>query len=222
MKRGFLLLVAIAANAAAQSPTDTTGSLVDRAARQYRAAKSVRAAFEQTLSAPATGGVHPSHGDYVQSGSKFALRFTDPAGDAIVSDGKTLWLYLPSSAKGQVLKMPSQAGAGLDILTQLLAAPKDTYSSARVGDETVDGRATTVYTLSPKKKDFPFTRAKLWIGKSDALIWQLETVEESGLNRKVRFTSVQTDVDLSPDAFVFNVPAGVRVIDSNSLLGKKP
>jgi outer membrane lipoprotein-sorting protein len=68
----------------------------------------------------------------------------------------------------------------------------------------------------------PFTRATLWIGKSDALIWQLEVVEPSGLVRRVRFTSVRTDVDLPADALVFVVPAGVRIVDSGSLMGKKP
>ncbi len=215
----IILLAAFATRLVAQ---DTTASLVERAAHQYRAAKTVRAAFEQTLTSPATGGVHPAHGDYFQSGSRFALRFTDPVGDAVVSDGNTLWLYLPSSVKGQVIKMPSQAGAGLDVLTQLLSSPKDSYVAKRLRDDTVDGHATTVFVLTAKKKDFPFTQATLWIGKSDALIWQLETTEDTGMLRRVRFTSVQTDVDLPSNAFVFVVPQGVRVIDSESLMGKKP
>jgi outer membrane lipoprotein-sorting protein len=215
----LVLLAAFATRLAAQ---DTTTTLVERAAHEYRAAKTVRATFEQTLTSPATGGVHPAHGEYFQSGSRFALRFTDPVGDAVVSDGTTLWLYLPSSVKGQVIKMPSQAGAGLDVLTQLLASPKDSYAAKRLRDDTIDGHAATVFALTAKKKDFPFTKATLWIGKSDALIWQLETAEETGMVRRVRFTSVQTDVDLPANAFVFNVPQGVRIIDSESLMGKKP
>ena len=217
----ILVLAALATRLTAQ---DTTASLVERAAHEYRAAKTVRATFEQTLTSPATGGVHPAHGDYFQSGSRFALRFTDPVGDAVVSDGTTLWLYLPSSVKGQVIKMPSQAGAGLDVLTQLLSSAKDSYAAKRLRDDMIDGRATTVFLLTAKKKDFPFTKATLWIGKSGnaLLIWQLETTEDTGMLRRVRFTSVQIDVDLPANAFVFNVPQGVRVIDSESLMGKKP
>jgi outer membrane lipoprotein-sorting protein len=215
----IIVLAALATRLAAQ---DTTAALVERAAHEYRAAKTVRATFEQTLTSPATGGVHPAHGEYFQSGSRFALRFTDPVGDAVVSDGSTLWLYLPSSVKGQVMKMPSQAGAGLDVLTQLLSSPKDSYVAKRLRDDTVDGHAATVFLLTAKKKDFPFTRATLWIGKSDALVWQLETTEDTGMLRRVRFTSVQTDVELPANAFVFNVPQGVRIIDSESLMGKKP
>jgi outer membrane lipoprotein carrier protein len=214
-----LLLLAAATRLAAQ---DSTTSLVDRAARNYHGAKTVRATFEQTLTSPATGTSHAARGEYFQSGPRFALRFTDPPGDAIVDDGTSLWLYLPSSAKGQVIKLPSQAGPGFDLLGALLSAPKSGYAAVRLGEELVDAHATTVFALTPKKADFPFTRATLWIGTGDALIWQLETVEPSGLERRVRFTSVRTDVTLPADVLSFTVPSGVKVVDQAALFGQKP
>jgi outer membrane lipoprotein carrier protein len=223
-----LLLVAFAARLAAQdtaasSTSPATGSLVDRAARLYRSATTVRATFEQTLTSPAAAAPVSARGEYFQrGGSRFALRFTNPPGDAIVNDGTSLWLYLPSSAAGQVIKMPARAGEGLDVLSELLTAPKSNYVSVRLRDEQMDSHATSVYALSPKKADLPFTRATLWIGTSDALIWQLETVEQSGLVRRVRFTSVRTDVELPPDALAFTPPAGVKILDQSALFGKKP
>ena len=217
-----VLLIALATRLAAAQDSASTASLVDRAAQQYRAATTVHAAFEQALTPPGSAA-QTSHGEYFQgSSSRFALRFTDPAGDAVVNDGASLWLYLPSSAKGQVIKMKSGAGTKFDMLGELLAAPKADYVTVRVRDETIDGHATTVYTLSPRKPDLPFTRATLWIGKTDAIIWQLETVEPGGLDRRVRFSSVQMDGAVPASEFVFVVPNGVRVIDQASLFGKKP
>ncbi|MGH7656172.1 MAG: LolA family protein [Gemmatimonadaceae bacterium] len=219
----LVLLVALATRVAAgQDTAASSTSLVDRAAQQYRAATTVHASFEQSLTVP--GSVAQiSRGDYFQgSRSRFALRFTEPAGDAVVNDGTSLWLYLPSSAKGQVIKMKSGAGTKFDLLGELLSAPKADYVTVRVRDETIDGHATTVYTLSPKKADLPFTRATLWIGKSDALIWQLETVEPAGLDRRVRFGSIEMNSPVESSAFVFQVPAGVRVIDQSALFGRKP
>ncbi|HEY2850070.1 MAG TPA: outer membrane lipoprotein carrier protein LolA, partial [Gemmatimonadaceae bacterium] len=107
----FVVLLAFATRLAAQDTSAAApGSLVDRAAQLYRAATSVHATFEQTLTAPASAPQSAS-GEYFQgSNSRFALRFTDPAGDAVVNDGTSLWLYLPSSARGQVIKMKSGAG----------------------------------------------------------------------------------------------------------------
>ncbi|MFI5232342.1 MAG: outer membrane lipoprotein carrier protein LolA [Gemmatimonadales bacterium] len=219
----LVLLVAFAARfAAAQDSSASPVSLVDRAAQQYRAATTVRASFDQALTVPGAAS-QASRGEYFQgSGSRFALRFSDPAGDAVVNDGTSLWLYLPSSAKGQVIKMKSGAGTKFDLLGELLSAPKADYRTVRVRDETLDGHATTVYTLSPKKADLPFTRATLWIGQDDAIIWQLETVEPGGMDRKVRFSSVQIGGMVPADEFAFVVPAGVRVIDQAALFGKKP
>ena len=92
----------------------------------------------------------------------------------------------------------------------------------RLRDETIDAHSTTVYSLNPKRDDMPFTRATLWIGKSDALIWQLETAEQGGLARRVRFRSVEMNADISAGAFTFTVPAGVKVLDQDALFGKKP
>ena len=218
----LVALLALATRLAAQDTSASTASLVDRAAQQYRAASSVRAAFEQTLTVPGSPPQSAS-GDYYQgSNSRFALRFREPAGDAIVNDGTSLWLYIPSSAPGQVIKMKSGAGTKFDLLGELLSAPKTDYATVRMRDEMIDGHATSVYTLSPRKPDLPFTHATIWIGKSDALIWQLETMEPGGLMRRVRFTSVEMDAAVPAEALTFAVPAGVRVVDQASLFGKKP
>jgi outer membrane lipoprotein carrier protein len=220
----LVLLVAFATRLAAQDSTASPTSLVDRAAHQYRAATTVRAAFEQALVVPGSATPQTAHGEYFQgSNSRFALRFAEPAGDAIVNDGTSLWLYLPSSAKGQVIKMKSGAGTKFDLLGELLSAPKTDYTTARVRDEQIGGHETTVFTLSPRKTDLPFTRATLWIGKSDALIWQLETVEPGGMTRRVRFASIRMDGEVPNDALTFVPPPGVKVIDQASLFGgKKP
>lgn len=221
--RRVLIAALLAARLSAQASTDSTTALVDRAARDYRAARTVHATFEQTLSSEATGSVHPAKGEYFQGGgTRFALRFTDPAGDAVVSDGTTLWLYLPSSVKGQVIKMPAEVGQGLDVLSALLASPRTNYVIARGKDETIDGHATTSFGLTPKRSDLPFAKATIWIGKTDGFVWQLDAVEQSGLVRHVRFTSVEMNVDLPANALTFTVPPGVRVIDQASLMGKKP
>lgn len=219
----FVVLLAFATRLAAQDTSATApGSLVERAAQLYHAATSVHATFEQTLTAPASAP-QSARGEYFQgSNSRFALRFSDPAGDAVVNDGTSLWLYLPSSARGQVIKMKSGAGTKFDLLGELLSAPKADYSTVKVRDEDINGHATAVYTLTPKKATLPFTRATLWVGKSDGLIWQLETVEPEGLVRRVRFASIEMNSPVESSEFAFQVPAGVKVIDQSALFGRKP
>ena len=65
----------------------------------------------------------------------------------------------------------------------------------------------------------PFTRARLWIDRTDALVRQVEAVELSGLVRRVRFRDVQSDVELPRDALTFAVPPNVKVLDASGLMG---
>jgi outer membrane lipoprotein carrier protein len=218
----FLLLVAISGEAPQAQDVATT-DLLDRAAAQYRAARTLRAPFEQTLTNPLTQTSRSARGELAQHGrQRFALRFTDPAGDAIVSDGRFLWMYLPSTAKGQVMKLPLAAGAGLDFISELLSSPREHYVVAALDGETVGGRRTAVFSLTPKKASAPFTRARLWIGRDDALLWQVETVEPSSLIRRVRFTAVHLNVRLPRGVLAFVPPTGVRIVDQQALLGGAP
>ena len=161
-----------------------------------------------------------ARGEFAQRGaSRFAFRFTEPAGDAIVADGAAIWVYLPSSARGQVLKLPVAQGAQLDLLAQLLTTPRTTYRVTAGADTTVGGRPAGVFTLVPKAQNAPFTRARLWIDRTDALVRQVEAVELSGLVRRVRFRDVQSDVELPRDALTFAVPPNVKVLDVSGLMG---
>ena len=220
--RALILTFAVVARLSAQDLGQSADALLDRAAASYSSARTIRAQFEQTLTNPNTQSSHSARGEFFQRGAlHFAFRFSEPAGDAIVSDGAALWIYLPSYAKGQVLKMPGEAGAALDVLTQLLTAPREHYTVTSLPDTSFGARQLAVFALAPKKPAAPFSRATLWVGRDDALLWQLETVEPSGLVRRVRFASVRTNVDIPRGALTFVVPEGVRVIDQRMLMGAK-
>jgi outer membrane lipoprotein carrier protein len=210
---------ACASTAHAQS----TDSLLDRAARTIASARSLKSSFEQTLTNPDIHETKTSRGEFVQQGAaRFAFRFTDPAGDAIVADGSAIWVYLPSASRGQAIKLPIAQGAQLDLLTQLLTAPRSNYVITDGGASDLGGRPVQMVTLKPKAEGMPFQKATLWLDRESALVRQLEAVEPSGLIRRIRFTDIRTDVDLPKDALTFVVPPDVKVLDASGLFGIKP
>jgi len=96
-----VMSVVTASIAGAQS-TDQT---LDRAVAAWGKVKTARATFEQTVTNSLTGSSATAHGEYQQQRpNRVAIRFTDPSGDRIVSDGASVWVYLPSSAPGQVVE----------------------------------------------------------------------------------------------------------------------
>jgi outer membrane lipoprotein-sorting protein len=204
----------------AQAPAD---SLLDRAARAVTAARTMRAAFEQTVTNPDIRQSRTSRGEFAQQGAaRFAMRFTNPAGDAIVADGSNVWVYLPSSARGQALKLPLAQGAQLDLISQLLTSPRTSYHVSDNGTAQLAGRRVAVIGLRPRVDGTPFTRATLWLDAEHALVLQLEAVELSGLVRRIRFTDIRTDVELPKELLTFAVPPNVKVIDATGLLPARP
>jgi outer membrane lipoprotein carrier protein len=202
--------------AVAQAPA-AHGDLLDRAVTAWTRVKTARATFEQTIVNPLTGGTYTSSGDYQQQRpAKLSVRFDDPATDRIVADGRYVWLYLPSTTPGQVIRTTqSSNGTGtVDLSAQFLTAPRSRFIVTDGAPMKIAGRPTHGFILVPKARTgAPFARAVVQIDDADATIRQFTVTETSGVERTVRLTSFHTNVPVQATAFVFTPPAGVRVVE---------
>jgi outer membrane lipoprotein carrier protein len=199
---------------AQQAPT--AESVMRRAVAAYEKVRTVDATFEQTIVNPLTGTTAKAAGVLRQNRpNQLAVRFTDPAGDVVISDGKAVWVYLPSSAPRQVLKLPigTNAAGALDLAAQFLEEPEQRYRMALEGAETLGGLETQVLSLVPRAP-MQFTAAKVWVD-GEGVIRQLRVTEGSGVVRTVRFTRIRLNVPVPASAFAFTPPAGVKVFDQS-------
>ena len=203
----FLLIATL------QSPADRA---IEAAVSAYASIRTAKATFEQTITNPLLGSTMRSRGEFEQSRpNRFAFRFTEPKGDVIVCDGRFVWVYLPASAPGRVNRAAcggDQAGS-LDLIGEFFTNPRDRYAIGDGGAATIGGRETHIVLLTPKSKEAAFVRAKVWIEPSTGSLAQFEAVEASGLTRLVRITSFAPNAPVSPKAFTFTVPKGVKVVD---------
>jgi outer membrane lipoprotein carrier protein len=207
----LLGIVIGAAPAAAQSADGT----LDRAVAAYSTVKTARIAFTQTIDNALTGATVTSRGELQQRRpSRFSVSFAEPAGDRIVSDGKYVWVYLPSTNPGQVIRAKLGADVGApDFAAQFLEAPRKSYTVSGGSAATIDGSATHSVMLTPKSKESPFSKVTLWVNDSDALLRRVETVDGSGVVRRITVTRFTRNAPVDANAFVFHVPAGVKVFD---------
>jgi outer membrane lipoprotein carrier protein len=226
MRFSVMLAAGLAAYMPAVGPRPHQGdtdAVVDRAVAAYNRAKTARATFEQTITNSLTGSTVTSKGLFEQKQPNlFSFRFTDPKGDLIVSDGKALWLYLPSTNPGQVIKMPlTKKGAGsIDLAGQFFSSPKTRFNIGDAGTATIGSSATHALTLEPKTPSAaPFARAKVWIDDADGTLRQFEVVEPSGLKRLVRIVDYEANAAVQDKSFRFSPPKGARVIDQSALAG---
>ncbi|HET7110513.1 MAG TPA: outer membrane lipoprotein carrier protein LolA [Gemmatimonadales bacterium] len=190
-------------------------AIVGRSARVYAATSNLRADFVQRIE-DSMIGTYDSRGALLQQGeNRLSMRFSDPDGDAIIVDGHQVWVYTPSTAPGQVIRMPIPTGAtyGLNVLSWILDRPAQRYRMRYLRADKVNGRAVDVVELIPLSSELPFSRAVVWLDKVDALPRRLEIAERRGGLRTITLSHVRTDTRLPPGAFDFVVPEGVRIVD---------
>ncbi|MFN2635784.1 MAG: outer membrane lipoprotein carrier protein LolA [Gemmatimonadaceae bacterium] len=211
-----LTLVALPIEVPAQSPQ----AIIDRAVSAYARLTSMRADFRQTLTNPLTGTTQTTTGSILRRKPNL-LNISFNNGDRVAADGTTLWVYLPSSAPGQVIRVPYNNGnaGSVDPADQFLDSPRTRYTIGDAGTGTIAGRATHALTLVPKRQNSAFTRGKVWIDDADYSIRQFEIESSTGLTRRVVITSFTANPKVDRASFRFVVPRGARIVDQSALAG---
>jgi outer membrane lipoprotein carrier protein len=214
--RRMLLLLGLLAVAPAAARAQDANALVGRSSRVYRSLSSLTADFVQIIDNPMIDSAE-SRGSLVQAGpDKLAMRFTDPPGEAVIIDGRSVWVYTPSTTPGQVIRMSVPSGGpvyGYNMLAWLLDRPAERYTASYLRADVVGGRSMDVVELVPAVPDLPFEKAVLWLDRADGIPRRLEITEHSGATRTLTLSKVRVNQSVPESTFRFDVPSGVRVVD---------
>ncbi len=185
------------------------------ASEAYGKVRSLRAEFVQTAENPLLRNRVTSRGTLVQRRpDRFLMRFTEPAGDVIVSDGASIWVYYPSVNEKQVIRAPVGAGGagGADLQAQFLGDPLTRFTPTLEGTESVGGQRAYVLLLTPRV-DTGFRSLKVWVDAQDHLVRRFELVESNGVKRHFELDRLEVDVAAPDSLFRFTPPAGARIVD---------
>jgi outer membrane lipoprotein carrier protein len=214
--RRMLLVLGLLVVAPALARAQAANSIVGRSSRVYRSLSSLTADFVQVIDNPMIDSAE-SRGTLVQAGpDKLAMRFTDPPGEAVIIDGRSIWVYTPSTTPGQVIRMAVPSGGpvyGYNLLAWLLDRPAERYTAAYLRADVLGGRSMDVVELVPAVPDMPFERAVLWLDRADGVPRRLEITEHSGATRTLTLSKVRVNQSVPDRTFQFEVPPGVRVVD---------
>lgn len=187
--------------------------ILSAAADRYAGVKSLCADFTQHLQVPVLKEDRTGRGRLCQAQPNlFAMRFTDPKGDAIVADGKAVWIYYPSSDPKQVISMPmSPSDQGYDFHREFLDHPAEKYTASYVGTDTVAGYTCHHLHLVPKQ-NVSYRSADLWIDTGVPVLRRIRVDDKNGSIRTVTLLHVRTNHAIDPSWFTFTPPPGAEVI----------
>jgi outer membrane lipoprotein carrier protein len=191
----------------------TALQLLEAAAARYGAAAAVCADFQQERSIPLLGESRSGRGRLCQKRPNlFMMRFSEPAGDRLIADGRDFCQYTPSTDPKQAICMSMErAGGSPDFHSQFLDRPAEKYRTRLDGQETVDGSVTHRVVLVPIQP-VGFREAVLWIDARTSLVRRVEIREENGSVQRLSLSNIDLSATPPADEFRFTPPAGVEVV----------
>jgi outer membrane lipoprotein carrier protein len=202
---------AVEQQSAAANPAD---EILRRVELEYARVRSMEADFVQQLTVPLLGESQRSEGRlYQRRPDRFLMRFTDPAGDIMVADGRHFWLYTPSVDRTQVLRTRmGEGGAQVDLQQEFLSNPTQRFVATLVGTERLNGRATHLLSLVPRERS-QYRLLRVWVDQQDHLVRRFELTEENESVRRLELRNLRLNPDLPDSLFEFTPPAGTQVFD---------
>lgn len=181
--------------------------------RALEALRSLGAEFRQEVENPILERTSHGRGTLLyKAPDRFRIAYSDPAGDVVVNDGSFVWIFLPSSQPGQVIRQPAAESGVQNPLTYLRDLRRH-FEVGHAGRESVAGHASDHLAMTPRNERAPFARLDVWVDTATRLPRQVRTSTADGLVTTYTFHTFQRDVSLADRLFTFAPPAGVEVFD---------
>jgi outer membrane lipoprotein carrier protein len=200
-----LLLIALASICWGASPDPA--AMLEKSAKFVRSAQTISVSFDlkQNYS---TGDSLLQQGELLLGdGEKFRLVLPNYH---FTSDGETLWEYRPSVK--QVLAKPlAEMGSGFHPSKMLFQYLECKALSAQ--EEKLNGARAIRLHLDPQGKLASLKELEVWLHPATAAPLQLRAVDASGNRSLYRFKNMKVNRPLAKNAFTFQLPDGVELLD---------
>ena len=203
-----------APSSAAPAGQEDANAILRRVEQTAAGVRTLEADFTQNLRVPLLNSDQSSAGKlYQRKPDRFLMRFTQPAGDVMVADGRYFWIYYPSSDRTQVIRTSiAEGGEQADFQRQFLSNATDRFVATLNGVEAVGGRPAWALTLVPRRAS-PYRVIRIWVDREDNLVRRFEMTEENNSVRRVELRNLKVNQPVSDALFTFTPPAGTHVFD---------
>ena len=170
--------------------------------------QSLQARFDQSVFDPSQGQTRRLEGVfYLQRPGKFRWDYTEPKGQLVLADGKTVWL-VEDDLRQAYQKRQSEALRGTPalLLTEQLELA-DHFEIADLGP----GQDLDWVELIPRDPESQFTRVLLAFAGNE--LRRMELADKFGQVTRFGFSDIRRNPRLDPDLFVYVPPRGTQMFE---------
>jgi len=150
-----------------------------------------------------------------KASDKLLMDFYSPSRQKIVSNGKMMWIYIPSMNVVAEQDLKSDSGlftsGSKNGLKRLFSKYHYRFASKTQPEVQKDGSKMYTLVLKQKESRSGYREIRLWVSE-DFFIKRALGETSSGKTVDISLSKIKTDVNLSNGIFKFTVPARARVI----------
>ena len=184
---------------------------VDAVQKSYDATRTFKARFTQKAYIKMMDQVQETKGEvYIKKPGKMKWTYNAPDPQILISNSKTLWLYLPQEK--QVNKVPVENVYSNNTPALFLAGKGKLMESFNVFQVLRDGREITL-VMVPKREDMNLEKLVLHADQKNYQIIGSTVYDKLGNKTDITFSQIEINPDLPEEMFQFITPEGVEVMD---------
>ncbi len=146
----------------------------------------------------------------IKKPGKMKWSYGAPDTQILISNGSTLWLYVPEEE--QATKVPIESIYSSNTPALFLAGKGKLTQSFNVESVNLDNDPISI-TLIPKADDQALTRLQLFANKKNYQITGSTVYDKLGNKTEIRFSNIKTNREIPEKTFQFQAPANVEVLD---------
>ena len=146
----------------------------------------------------------------IKKPGKMKWSYGAPDTQILISNGSTLWLYVPEEE--QATKVPIESIYSSNTPALFLAGKGKLTQSFNVESVNLDNDPISI-TLTPKADDQALTRLQLFANKKNFQITGSTVYDKLGNKTEIWFSNIKTNSEIPEKTFQFQAPANVEVLD---------
>ena len=187
--------------------------------KQFKVMKSYKADFKISVINKNRSKVSAGTA-YFQSPGMINFTFSSPFGDKIISNGRTMWVYikrmnavgiqeLDYKKKGKSIYETSSYDGLVALFRRYHYQFKDQNQP-----ETIEGKKYYVLKLNEKTASGGFSDMLLYVDSETKLIDRIDAFSESGRKVTLKFTNIAMNPELKQSLFRFRVEGNIKTLEN--------
>jgi len=186
-------------------------NLLDAIQKQYESVTTFTAKFVQKSHVKTMNQTVEARGDVqIKKPGKMKWVYNAPDPQILISNQKTLWLYVPDEK--QVTKVPVESIYSSNTPALFLAGKGKLTDSFNVVQVLKEKDGITV-VLVPKQEDNSLERLVLFADNKNYQITGSSVYDKLGNKTDIHFSDIEVNRPVADSTFVFQVPEGVELLD---------